>query len=288
MGKTFSFHQRGKRALQESLPMKNTFVLLLLLLAGDAVAQMLTEPLSARPARLSALAPSFCNPLSVAANPAALAGLKHFSLAVGGEQRFLMRELGSYALHAIIPAQGNAFAVGLAHGGSADWNTTSASLAYGRKLGTAAAGVQFTYYNMGNTRYGHSTAYAADAGLLLPLSANVRAGLTFQQPVNTGSTKEAGVLLPARYSFAIAWEDPDQWLLSLEIGHEAGRRPGVLAGCTYVFEKTLRALIGFDTALSSAWIGAAIPVSGFQLQAIVMIHRELGPTPGLQLIYTAN
>jgi hypothetical protein len=288
MGKTFSFHQRGKRALQKACTMKSILLALCLHTSLLSMAQSLAEPLNAAPARLWAPAPTFSNAFCFGTNPAMLGPNKKIMLAAAGEQRFGLAELGSYALNAVLPVKGSAFGLGIGGGGAAVWRVGSLAAGYGMELGTlAAAGIGFRYRREGGGGLS-ANSFAADAGFLLQLATGVRLGASLHRPVRARGTKDMQPGDAARYAMSLTWEAPAQWLLAAEISQNEGRRPALAAGFAYAFSKSMQVQAGIDTGISSFFFSVGLPLAGFTVQPSVVLHRELGLTPGLLLFYPAK
>ncbi|TCJ13391.1 hypothetical protein EPD60_13465 [Flaviaesturariibacter flavus] len=267
--------------------MKYTFLFAGLLFACGVGAQPMTEPLNTRPALLSALCPFFRNAFSFSGNPATLGGGGKLMLAVAGERRFALAELGSYGLAARLPLAGNGIGIRVGQGGAAGWSATSVAGAYGMQLGTLAAlGLGFVHTRSGTPAL-RSGSNAVQAGATIRLRPQALFGLSATEPLPRTGTKEAAGG-EARYTMALGWEEPGQWMLGLELFQAGDRRPALSAGFQLLAGKVLRFGAGIDTSLSSMYVAAAVPLAGMLLQISVMVHRQLGPTPGLLLSYPAQ
>ncbi|RYZ22567.1 MAG: hypothetical protein EOO16_08585 [Chitinophagaceae bacterium] len=267
--------------------MKCTLLPAGVLLAMCLRAQPMTEPLSARPAQLSALAPSFRNALSFSANPAALGGNGKLILTAAGERRFVLSELGSYALAARIPLAGNGVGIRIGQGTAPGWRAGSVAAAYGMQLGSLAA----IGLGVAHSRFGAPAARAGilevQAGGLLRLQPKLLLGLSAIEPVRRAADK-ATAGGEARYAMAVGWEEPGQWMLGAELSQAGDRPPGFSAGFQLAVGRAVRAGAGIDTALSSMYLTVALPLAGMLLQPSVMVHRELGVAPGFLLSYPAQ
>ncbi|RYY94036.1 MAG: hypothetical protein EOO11_18670 [Chitinophagaceae bacterium] len=269
--------------------MRNTLILLLLAASSPAAAQSLLEPLATRYQRLSALASTFVTADAQEANPASAASLTNSAFSVAGERRFFLKELSVYRAHAAFPVAAGVAGAGLVYGGHDGWRELALRGTYARRLGAhAAIGVSAQWLQAGNSTYGTSGALLADAGLRWELASGVSAGIRVHNPARVRLGKSGGERLPAAYGLGVTWEHDKQWLLGAELEHRDGHAPAVLAGAEYVFAPALRARCGIDSGAPAAWLGLGTVAASMQLNITVTLHRELGATPVLQLVYPAQ
>lgn len=269
--------------------MKNILLSLLLAATAPTWSQSLLEPYATRWQRLAALAPSFTSAEAQEHNPASIASLEKPAAALSAERRFLLAALSSYRMHASLPVPGGAAGFGMVCGGSPDWREWSLRGSYARRLGSKASlGVGVAWQQAGNNIYGHASALLASAGLRWQLAKGVYAGCTLHNPARVRLGKEDTERLPAQFALGLAWEQARQWMLAFELAQRSGEPPAVLAGMEYVFAEALRARCGIDSGRSAAWLGLGTRAAGLRLDVTVMLHRELGTTTALTLIYPAQ
>jgi len=258
---------------------------LLLLQALAGAGQALLQPLTSLPSRINAASPHFAQAATFSANPASLATLSRPSVALQGERRFGQETLGSYNLDAALPLASGVLGLSAAVGGATHWQETALGLAYGRRLGQRAwTGLHFRYVNVGSRALGRAATLSADAGLLLELAPGVHTGIFTHNPGRPRLGK-SGDRLPALYGMSVAWAAPGQWLLAATLRQQEGSRPAVQAGAEYLLTARLRMQAGIDTGTPGFYLGAAAETGGLRVQVCLMVHRQLGGTPGLLLLF---
>ncbi|RYY88616.1 MAG: hypothetical protein EOO15_08465 [Chitinophagaceae bacterium] len=269
--------------------MRNTIFYLLVAASSAAQGQSVMEPLGTRYLLLTTLAPSFTSAAAQEFNPAATAHLTRFSATLSGERRFLLRELSSYRLHAAFPFAKGSAGAGLVSGSNPSWQELGLRGSYARRLGPrAAVGIGVQWLQVGNSTYGRASALIASAGFQWELAPGVHAALQVSNPARTRLGKEQDERLPATYSLGAGWQLEGQWMLAAALLHRDGHPPSLLAGAEYVFAKLLRARCGVDSGAPAAWLGLGTTAAGLRLDVTVTLHRELGASPVLQLIYPAQ
>ncbi|TCZ75022.1 hypothetical protein [Flaviaesturariibacter aridisoli] len=269
--------------------MRNILLLLLLAAPCSVPAQSALEPYATRYRGLGALAPGFTTADAQEHNPAAIAALEKPSATLSSEQRFLLPALSNYRFHGTLPLRGGGAGLGMAFGGNPDWRELSLRGSYARRLGTrASVGISIEWMRAGSNAYGHAGALLASAGLRWELAPGVYGGVHLQNPARVRLGKEGEERLPARAGIGLAWQGGTSWLLAADFTHRSGQPPALLAGAEYVLLRKLRARCGIDSAGPAAWLGAGTQAAGLRLDVTVTLHRQLGATPALTLIYPAQ
>ncbi len=266
--------------------MKRTVqTLILLLLFADLKAQSLRYAVSMPYVQLGAYSIEQ-DAFGFTGNQAALAGIKHTSLGIFGERRFMLKENSAYNIAAAFNGGrlGN-FGIQVNYAGFSGFNESRAGLAYARSLGEkASVGVQFNYYNYRIPGYDGANAVNFEGGVLYKLSKQFTAGLHVYNPVGGDLGKEDEKLAYA-YKFGLGYDPSENIFIATEIIKEEGRDVNVNGGISYQFLKKFFARAGFTSVSSSFYAGAGIGLKGIRIDITSSYHQQLGFSPGL-LIHT--
>ena len=255
-----------------------------LLATVNCVSQSLQRPIGLAYPGLSAYSKS-TDVFSVTANQAALASAKQAAAGFYGERRFLLAGLSSYLASVVIPSGNGGFGCNLAYQGSLHYNNSSIGLAYGRDVGDkVSVGLQFNYRQVRIAGYGSASTLTAELGWILRLSSKLRTGMQLINPAGGtfGKTKER---LPRTISFGIGYDESEDISLAMEMSKEEDAAFNITTGIRYRIVKSLVLRAGFSSATTSPWICAGLSKGSMQWNISCSYHSQLGPTPGLSIIF---
>ena len=263
---------------------------LIIIVAGiSANSQQLRRPIAAAYTGLGAYSINHTDVFSFTANQASLAQLKNAAIAVYGERRFLLSELNNYTAAIGLPTQSGNFGVKAGYYGFSEYNETQLGLAYGRKLGNKIdIGVQFNYNGIRIAGYGNDAAISFELGTVLHLTDKLHAGIHVNNPVGGKFGKDQQEKISSVYTVGFGYEASDKFFVSTEIVKEEDQPVNVNAGMQYKFLKQLLARIGMSTATSTGWMGIGLSWKMFRVDVTAAYHPQLGVTPGIMLIFSAN
>ena len=220
-------------------------------------------------------------------HPAALASTTRFTGMIMAEQKFLMKELGNYQLAFSLPVAGGGFGFQAGRFGGPSFQNTSFSIGYGRKMGDLDLGSQFCFQHQQASGYAGVASLSAQACIAWQIGEAIRAALHVVNPGRSflGNRK---LLLPLGIRSGIGWELSHKFFMAMELEHWEGPGASVNLGLTYRFDQRMQARMGHSTFNATSWMGAGILMQGFQLEATVSLHPQLGLSPAISLIYPAK
>jgi len=216
--------------------------------------------------------------------PAALAGVKTFSVAAFGQQNYLLSSVRSVSLAAAIPAGRSHFGLLASYFGFSLHNETLLALAYARSMGTADIGIRFNVYRVATAGYGNIREVNAEAGACLHFSPDLTAGLHVANPFHFSTATELPSL-PFTISAGLGWDASDNFYVGGMILKKAGMPTDLAAGIQYGFVKNLFARAGVSTAIPVFYFGLGYIFGDLKVDLISTLHPQLGISPGLMLSY---
>lgn len=248
-----------------------------------AGAQSFRPPLATAGTGLEAYSRNHSSVFSFTLNQAALAALKGPEMAICGERKYLLSELGHYAAVIGLPAGPGNFGLKTVYAGFGGYRETQLGIAYARSLGKKAdAGIQINYSGIRiPSGYGSASALSAELGMLLHITDALHAGIHINNPAGGKFGKLSQVKLPSVYRFGLGYEASEIFFAGAEIVKEEDQPVEVHAGLKYRLSKQLSFKGGVSTATASGWIGAGFSKGKMNLEVLAHLHPQLGVTPGL-------
>ena len=221
---------------------------------------------------------------SFIANQAALADIKKTSGGIYSERRFMLRELSLYDAVFVLPTRSGNFGFNAAYNGFNEYYEAQAGLAYGRRLGDRfSLGVQFNYYTIRIAGYGGGSALFIEAGALIQLTAQLRAGMHVYNPAG-GQLRNTGEKLPFVYTTGLGYDASRQFSISVEMQKETDQPPDVNVSLQYQLHPRVMTRGGIATSTSRLWLGIGIAVRFLRVEVAVSYHPQLGATPGMMVL----
>jgi hypothetical protein len=266
--------------------LRNTFILLSLLLSQIAGAQSVRTPVSSAYTSVGAYSKNLSNALSFSWNQASLVHIKNISAGLLAEKRFLINDLSFYQAGIALPVNSGVFGFSGSYFGSSFNNEMLAGLAYGRSLGDKIGiGAQFNYYSVNVAGYGTAGTVNIEAGALFTITENFTAGLHAYNPTQSKLFKQEDEKLPSIYTMGFGYETSEKFFLTAQIQKVEDRDIDVTGAVQYQFEKQLFAKAGFTSATSTYFLGVGAFLKHFRLDAIASIHPQLSLTPGIMILF---
>ena len=259
---------------------------MLLRLSGHS--QSTRYPIAARYTALGAYSKNFADPLSIAANQAALANLKSLGIGIYGERRFLLQELSFYQVATCIPRSHGAFGITASYFGQKDYNETQLGVGYGKALGKIDLGIQFNYHSLQIAGYGKDALFNFEIGAILHISEQVYAGLHIFNPTGSKFGQDNPEKLSAAFSAGLGYEASEKVLISAEIIKEENKPVSINTGFQYVFADAIFARVGIYTESTHLYFGVGSRWRSIRADITASYHPQLGFTPGLVLIFQST
>ena len=248
-------------------------------------AQGITAPQAAPYPSMTAYSRSFTDALSPLSQPASLVSLQRPSVALYGERRFLLPELGYYQLGLGIPAGSGRFGLLAAFDGNPLSSRSSVSLGYARRLGKLLdLGLRFNYHAVRLAGYGQAQAPSVDGGARLQVTDKLQAGFSVLHFSRNGTGKNNEGAPPLVVALGAGCELSAKLFLTAQVEKEAQRPASLVAGFLYRVLPLLELRAGIASATSQVWCGAGIRVRSMMFHAIAQYHPQLGFTPSLLLV----
>lgn len=228
----------------------------------------------------------YCDAFALRNNVAAIAGTGQFSAGLFSERRFLLKELSSYSLAALLPTHSGNFGLKANTFGDGLLRETGFGLGYARMLGEKLAiGTSFNYYSLAASGYGSASLLTFDAGLMMPITESLRVGLSAHNPVGMKWGK-TGERMPMVFSAGLGHDVSTQLFIGAEVEKTEDAPTTINAGLQYVFAEKLIARGGISSGTTACYLGFGVQLKSLRLDATATFHPYLGVTPGLLLLYS--
>lgn len=222
--------------------------------------------------------------LGSATNPAALAGVRTFSVGTYSERRFLLSSLQQHQLMVAVPGGRGAFGASLRLFGEGAYAERTATFAYGRTVsGRFELGVQANYHQVQAGAYGVAHTISGGVGVRAKPWEGVQIALTVDQIGGRLFRAAEEEKWPLRFGFHLGYRPAATLLLAAGVEKEEGWPGKIVAGLYYRFHPRLWAIGGIHTEPGLYFMGAGVQLASLQLTLLSSLHPRLGLSPALQL-----
>lgn len=216
-------------------------------------------------------------------NPAGLAKNEQISLATSLEQRFLMNELGRYALAMTVPAGSGSFAFAASYSGYKSFLDQKVVFSYGRMFGeNFQAGLSLVYIlqKAGNEgRSVHQVSY--QAGAIISLSKKVRMGFCAFNPFQYSYKSRKYATLPSIYKLGLSYQYSSAFIIYTEIDKSMDLPPVCRLATELLFSETVRIRGGISAFPFEYSFGLALQYRRYMLEFASSYRQKLGFSPCL-------
>lgn len=243
-----------------------------------------TTAIGARSVSLSGISAGLADIWAVANNPAGLGRYDHLSLATSLEQRFLMKELGYYAVAASLPADKGCFGIFTMYSGYQSFIDQKASIGYGRPFGDnvlAGLSLVYVYQKAGENTPVHQLSY--DLGTMVVLSKKINLAFATFNPFQLYYKSKAYATLPSIFRIGLSYQYSQAFHIHSEIEKDLDLSPMVKIGMEYIIRELFFIRFGVKGFPVSYSFGAAFRQQGFLFEFASSYHQYLGFTPNLSL-----
>jgi hypothetical protein len=259
---------------------------LLLILFSNA--QGILKP-GAGPGGLSAYSNNQVHLFSTFNNQAALAQVKKKSAGLYAERKYLLEGLNNYLAAGAIETRSGCFGLELGYFGFSRFNQIMAGLAYALKLGSRMdAGIQFNYNTVRIPGYGSASAIGVEVATVFHLTEKLHAGIQASNPAGGKFGRSGKEKLPAVYRGGIGYDASAAFFTGIEIVKEELMPVCVNAAFYYAGIPGIVIKGGFTSASSSWLMGIGYLWRSMRVEISMIIHPQLGITPGFLLLYETN
>lgn len=229
---------------------------------------------------------NFSDVFAVNSNAAALAAVKHFSAAAYGEKRFMLAELGLYSAVLAKSTQSGNFSLSLDYYGYKEYNESQIALGYARKINDRIdIGAKFNYFSLRIPSYGKASAYNFDIGAVFHITEQLHSGINIYNPLSSRLGKNTGDKLMPVYRAGLGYELSSSFFTGVEIIKEMGGTTGINASFQYKPVNYLFARAGIVTSNHTWYAGIGYLYKNMRLDVTASMHRQLGISPGVLLLY---
>lgn len=223
---------------------------------------------------------------SFLANPASLTQTKHTAAGISSARKFMLSELGDYAIAGNLHAGPGTFGLALLYTGDAAYKEMQAGLAYGRKLGTGISlGVQLNYSSTGVAAgYGKYSAMHGAVGLIMHITPQLHAGIHVSGLSAPGKNKQTVQPSPS-FKIGAGFEPSSGLLITATINKKMYEPVHMSAAVQYLPVKRLLIRLGLESQTASWFTGAGFYKGNIRIDVFAYYHPQLGFTPGMSLIF---
>jgi len=244
-----------------------------------------TTAVGARSVSLAGISAGLEDAWAAANNPAGLARYNHVSLATSLEQRFLMKELGYYAIAVSVQAGKGCLGIFTMFSGYQSFIDQKVSLGYGRLFGdNVLAGISLVYVfqKAGNeTRPVHQVSY--ELGTIVVLSKKVNLAFATFNPFQLYYKSKDYATLPSIFKLGLSFQYSPSLLILTECEKDLDLPPNLKIGIEYIFREIFFIRGGIRVFPASWSFGAAIRHHRFLFEFSSYYHQYLGFTPQVSL-----
>jgi len=244
-----------------------------------------TTAVGARSVSLAGISAGLEDAWAAANNPAGIARYNHVSMATSLEQRFLMKELGYYAITASVPAGKGCLGFFTMFSGYQSFIDQKVSLSYGRLFGeNFLSGISLVYVFQkagGETRPIHQVSYGL--GTIVVLSKKVNLAFATFNPFQLYYKSKDYATLPSVFKLGLSFHYSPALIIHTECEKDLDLPPGLKIGIEYIFRDIFFIRGGIRIFPASWSFGAAIRHHRFIFEISSYYHQYLGYTPQVSL-----
>lgn len=206
-------------------------------------------------------------------NPASLALANEAGVAVGGENRYGLKDIvltGTYGM-------GGMGAIGMMIGyeGDRDYNHSRVGLGYGKNLGRIGLGARFNYEMVKMAGYGNVSMIGFELGSIWKVTEKFYSGMQLANP--------RGAKLPSQFSAGAGYEVSEQVFISANIIKEENKVVNVQAGLLYALAGSLYLSLGINSATASPAFMLGWEKKMLRIAVAGSMHPQLGPATALYI-----
>ncbi|MFI5156588.1 MAG: hypothetical protein ACHQEM_10395 [Chitinophagales bacterium] len=259
-------------------------VVLFLCLEGAISSQVIHSPINSSRPNPGVYDPNFLDAFSFTGNQAVLAYSRKLMAGIYSSRKFLIDELEYTNAALSFPAASGGIGFQITHFGFSQYNESELGISYGRKLGKLIdLGIQFNYYTIQITGYGHAHNMHAELGLILHLSDHLHAGIYVYDPAGIKLNGLSNESLSSIFKTGIGYEVSAQAYFQLDLIKEVDQPIDADASLHLILTENLFCGLGIQTNSFSPYGWAAWSWKKLKLGISVSHHPQLGFTPGIYI-----
>ncbi|MFL5742531.1 MAG: hypothetical protein ACJ75B_20070 [Flavisolibacter sp.] len=252
---------------------------------GLLTAQTLRDQLASPFSLLQAYSTVHADVFSFAENQGAMPAMKQFSAGLSAERRFFINELTLYRSALLLPTSSGNFGIIANYFGTSEYNESSISVAYGRRLGKIDLGLQFNDYLLHASTYGTASSINCELGFIIHMTEKFQTGMHVYNPTRSVLGKYREERLPLAISAGLGYDASPVFYLGCRLEKSEGLPLNVDAGFHYSFSERISVQLALSSASSSFYLGVLLRMKDFLIGFSAGIHPQLGTSPGLLFLY---
>jgi hypothetical protein len=248
------------------------------------------EPFGTRSKSLANSSICFADVWAFYNNPGALAKMEQFSVGLGYENRFLLKEFQMQGLAIVLPTKKGVFSVGATYQGNEALTTTKVGFGYGLKLAEKFyAGLQLNYHriSLGNF-YGATNFVTAEAGFLAILSPKWQMGCSVYNVGRTRILANQDERLSTVFRIGTTYQFSEHVTSALEVEKTIEDAANLKIGLEYTLKKRFFMRGGLATSPLQLSFGFGFKSKHIQLDFGSAYNQWLGWSPQFSITYQAK
>jgi hypothetical protein len=246
-------------------------------------------PLPADYATLTAASRLQADAFSFIQNSAALSNLQAVAIGFFAEQRYLVPGLANAGVSIGVPVKNEAFGFALQYLGGPQAQRAAATLSAMQKLGKKTAiGVQLRYHAASAAGYAAENTLGYAVGAQVQLAPQVQLLLNGSNLHSTWRSNSSKLQQAALWQCGVGYDLSETVFLTSIIEKASGIPAEVKAAFQYKFGSKLLCRVGVGTGAGQFYLGCGYIMGSLRLDVFTSVHRQLGFSPGLQLLLTSK
>jgi len=212
-------------------------------------------------------------------NQAGLAEINQFTIGVGTENSFGIKELSTHTAVFAIPVNGGVFGLNVAYTGFELYNESKIGLAFAKKLSdNFNVGIQVDYLGAyieeGNNTHNNFT---FEIGAQKRLMRELTLGAHIFNPIGVKLNEDENI--PSIFKLGLRYDANDKVAIFTEGELESEQNAKLKLGLEYKIIKQLQLRAGFSTNPAQNTFGLGYTLNNIQLDIAVKRHQLLGYSP---------
>jgi hypothetical protein len=242
---------------------------------------------SARASGISNASVTYSDIWAVSYNQAGLAEIKHFTVAMNYENRFMIPELSVKSFALGIPSKSGVFGLSYYYNGYSKFNEDKIGIAYSKSIGRSfSIGIQFDYlYTHFAAEYGAKGSVASEIGMKAQPVKNLYVGIHVFNPGNSKIKRTYNEKIPTIFKSGLAYDFSGKVYLSAEIEKDNFNKTKFKTGLEYRISKCLVLRTGLAAYLGENSFGIGYYVKKLKIDLAYSNNRILGMTSAASICF---
>ncbi|MFK7810551.1 MAG: hypothetical protein AB8F74_22280 [Saprospiraceae bacterium] len=221
---------------------------------------------------------------SLFSNPAGLSELEKTSVAVFGEQRFLIADLTILNVGFAMPTKSGNFGLQIQQFGIDNYTEQKFGLAYARSLSEKfALGAKIDVLNTRIPEYGSQLVLTFELGIQSNLSEKLSVAAHTYSPITVSVGEDYD--LPSILNLALAYKSSEKLWMTLEAEKDIDHPVAIKAGIAYAATDNFVLRLGGATGPTLFSFGLGYTKKNITIDVASMYHQDLGMMPGLSGVF---